>query len=253
MAETKKTGTATKKGSFLEEAAGIGLENIAQDDVQIPKLKLLQSMSPELDESKPAYNEKAKNGVFYLTIPGVPLGKKIEVIPLHQVTFWVEYLPGRGGFVGRHTPNSIPVDKTDFSNWYRKDTGNEIVESREWVVLVIGHEEVGPVLMSFTSSAIKASKAWMSLVSIERTPGGNPAPIFANVWELSSVSQSNDKGSWSVVSSAPRKVRMITEKEYKSIVSPARDAAVAILAPPPVSAGPAIEHKSSGEKKKIAY
>lgn len=223
MAETKKT--SVPKGSFLDAFGGEGLEHISPEDLQIPRLKVLQALSPELDEAKPVYNDAAKNGDFYLTLPGVSLKKSVEVIPLHQATFWIEYLPGRGGYVGRHLPGTIAVDKTDYANWFNPANGNQIVESRDWVVLVVGHEEVGPVIMSFTSSQIKASKSWLSLVSMERTPGGKVAPIFANVWNLTSVGQSNDKGSYYVISSAPKKVRMITEKEYKELVEPARSAA----------------------------
>lgn len=257
MAEVKKT-TAKKtepKGSFMDQIAGVGLEHISPDDLQVPRLKLLQGLSPELDESASNYDPKAKNGHFYLTIPGENLGKEVEVIPVHQATFWTEWTPGRGGFVARHLPGTIVVDKSDFANWFRPDTGNEIQESRDWVVLVVGHEDIGPVIMSFTSSMIKASKAWMSNIAMQRTPGGNVAPIFAHVWKLISVSQKNEKGSWSSVSTSPEKVRMITEKEYKEIIEPARTAATAMqnqaIAAPP--AQKAIANNGGGTVEEAEY
>ncbi len=247
MATAKKA--PVQKTSFLEEHSGAGLENIGADDLQVPRLKLLNALSPELDEAKPNYIAKSRAGQFALTLPGISLGKTVDVIPLHNQTFWVEYLPSRSGYVGRHLPGSFPVDQTDFSNWFRPDNGNEIVETRDWVVLVKGHEEVGPVLMSFTSSAIKSSKSWMSLIAIERTPAGKAAPIFANIWKLSSVAMSNEKGSWHVVSTMPEKVRMITEKEFNDHVDNARQVATTIQtqmlpAPSPAQA----EQKAVAEK-----
>ena len=237
MATAKK---AQAQKSFLEDYSGQGLENVSPEDIIIPRIKLLQALSPELDANKDNFIKGAKVGEFVLTIPGISLGKEIELIPVQARTFWMEWEPGRGGLVGRHEVGSIEVDKSDYAHW-TTPAGTEVQESRDWIVLLKGHEDAGACIMSFTSTMIKASKAWLTTISMERTPGGNVAPIFANIWKLSSVNKSNDKGSWYTVSTGVQKVRTITEKEFNTYVAPVRAAATAIQ--DNSAAQPRIEHE----------
>jgi len=239
--------------NFMESMAGAGLENISPDDVIIPRIKVLQALSPELDDSAANFIKGSKVGDFILSVPGVSLGKSITIIPLAARTYWMEWQPNRGGFVARHEPGSIEVDKTDFSNWVKVDNGNDVQESRDWFVLVKDMESYGPVIMSFTSTQIKASKTLMSMISMERTPGGNIAPIFAFNWILESIKNTNDKGSWYNISSTPKKGRMITQKEYTNFIENARGVVEVIQSQGlPAPHTEQIEHKEAPGKKPTA-
>src|SRR4030066_1543838 len=122
MSDTKK-----KAVDFLEEIAGQGTENIAMDDMKTPFLVILQQNSPQCVKGNSAYVKGAEAGFFFNSLTQKIYGPEIEFIPLCVIKEWLEWKPNRGGFAGKHAPNSVKVNKEDFSHW-RLANGNEIVE-----------------------------------------------------------------------------------------------------------------------------
>ena len=99
VAEQKTAEIVQFDPTMFEEDAGVGLENMGQDDLALPFLKILGGMSKELDDL-----EDARKGDIYNTVTGaVYKGKDgIKVIPVAYQRRFIQWAP-RGEGTGAPT------------------------------------------------------------------------------------------------------------------------------------------------------
>lgn len=220
---------ALAKTEFLDEVAGQGFENMGAEDFQIPFLRILQALSPQVDEDSDEYVEGAKQGMFFNTVTSRLYGRTIEVIPLMYKKVWLEWAPNRGGLVARHDPGSIEVDKSDFSKW--KHGENDVAEHHVFYVLCADHLDEGPMVFSLSSSGIKHARNWNTQLMLTKLPSGSRAPFFSSVWRMETVKNQNDQGTWYQVGERKTmidRVRFITLDEFQQIVQPSRESLKAL-------------------------
>ena len=185
---------------LLEQYAGAGVSSDASDNT-IPFIYLVQAMSPVATKANPAYIKGAMAGSIW------PRGEKvvwdgdegIRVIPCFFTKAWVEWLPERAGFVARYNFNEKPHEASLVDKVWRMPNGNLLQESREHTVLVLDkYDTPTPFVIAMTSTNLKSSKDWMTLMNRQATPKGNVAPAFAYSYTLLTTPRTNDKGSWYV-------------------------------------------------------
>jgi len=112
MADKKRNAVAEQKTakviqfdpSMFEGDAGVGLENMGQEDLALPFLKILSGMSKELDDL-----EEARKGDIYNTVSGqVYKGKEgIKIIPVAYQRRFIQWAPlgeGTGAPVAIYAP-----------------------------------------------------------------------------------------------------------------------------------------------------
>lgn len=184
----------------MEAFSGMGFEGADKDSFAIPFLRILQPTSPQIDEEGPAYVDGAKAGMFLNTVTDQLLGKAITIIPIHYTRDFVEWQPNRGGFVKSHGNDPAVLQRIvsiDDNNNSILDNGNTIQDTRNHFVLIAEMPELGPIILSLTSTGIRHSKKWMSLMTALRIPNSSKAaPMFAGVWTIETVRNSNDDGTW---------------------------------------------------------
>lgn len=222
MATKKKTKkTATKnavakrdKGklpalaSMYERDAGAGFEYADADSYAIPFLVVLQKMSPQCDDDQDAYIKGAKPGMFLNTATQEIYDGKVGVVLVpcsfrRQMVEWVPRDEG-GGFRG-----SYDVDDVDFASLSRDESGrfvnengNHLVDTRYHYCLLVTEngKRVQPVVFSLSSTQIKKSRNWMTLMNGIRIKGRNGKefcpPMFSHAYRVTSVGESNEKGDW---------------------------------------------------------
>ena len=78
---------------------------------------------------------------------------------------------------------------------YINHDGLALVDTREWYGLLIDGDTITAVLMSLSKTQLKKSKRWLTLAQGIRH-NGKPMPLFSQVYKLTTVPESNDKGSW---------------------------------------------------------
>lgn len=208
VATTGTSAVATTGPIDFTADAGSGFEDTTAADYAIPFLRQLQSLSPQCKKMDPAYLKGAEEGDFYNTVTErlYKGDKGVYIIPCHYIHKYNEWAPGRGGFRGSHTAaeyatlrrETRPDDKGNPAEW-NKDTGNMLQDAREHYVLVVdedGNSE--PALLVLTGSQLKKSRKWMTQMQGIRI-NGMVAPMFSQMYLLSSVPESNDKGSWAGV------------------------------------------------------
>ncbi len=202
-----------------------GFEQITQETMAIPFVRILQKLSPQLNKQKPEYVEGAEEGQFFNTITKMVYGSSIRCIVLKFEHMYIEWRPERGGFVGYHSPEhaeQLAVDHT-FGNWKTKD-GNLLQETYAYLVLIEGHEREGVCVLSMGSSSIKVAKQWNRLMVTHIMENGKQARPYYLVWELKTEYMSNDKGDWympsvSFVSYIGKAQYEITQTERKLLPS----------------------------------
>ena len=109
---TKKEGALATVN--FEADAQQGAQNISQEDLALPFLKILGQLSPEVNERDGKYVEGAKPGKIMNTVTN-QLYDSIEVVPCHykrQYVEWQDRGTSTGAPVAIHDADSDIVSQT---------------------------------------------------------------------------------------------------------------------------------------------
>ncbi len=69
IAQKKTTDVVVSElDKMLEADAGVGLENITTEDMQIPFIRIIQALSPQLQKDDPLYIKGAEQGDIFNTV-----------------------------------------------------------------------------------------------------------------------------------------------------------------------------------------
>lgn len=198
----------------VQKTAKIG--NIDRSDIIIPRVKLLQMISPEVEEF-----EAAKAGDFWHTVLGESLGSSIKVVPVILRKTYVLWAP-RGddrGILARasdgmhwDTPNMTftvkpknsptPVDYElgemvgkdiglgRFGTSIPGDPGSAPAASLTFEVMFVfpDHPDIGPALVINTRSAVRPALELISKTELR------PVDHYAQQYEMSAVKQKGNEG-----------------------------------------------------------
>ena len=200
-----KAKANTSLALFGDDAKGF--DNMTQDDLALPFVRILGQLSPQVTAGDAKYIEAAKPGMIYNTVTSELYdgNKGIKVIPCYykkDYPEWSDRGDGPGAPVAIHMPNSevINTGKREGSK-IRLPNGNYLEETAYYYVLM--ETKAGgmtPALITMKSSQLSVSKNWNSMmktIQIEDGKGGFVTPpMHAVVYNLSSAIQKNDKGSW---------------------------------------------------------
>ena len=184
-----------------------GFENMTQEDLALPFLRILGQLSPQVTEGDAKYVSNAKPGMIYNTVTSeLYVGKKgIKVIPCYykkDFPEWSDRGDGPGAPVAVHLSNSpvIQTGKRDGSK-IRLPNGNYLEETASYYVLA--ETKTGgytPALITMKSTQLNVSKKWNSMMKTIQIPDGKGGfaipPMHGVVYNLASTLQKNDKGSW---------------------------------------------------------
>lgn len=196
---TKEIITPTSVIDFSEDAS-VGLENTDKSSFAIPFITILQGLSPQLKDV-----EGARPGLFINTITN-ELFSEVQVIPCaFQRVFvrWQSRASG-GGYKGQFSAADIELKKVDYTvdaNGAYKMDDDELVDTRNHFVLYKTCDDIWkPALISMSSTLIKKSKRWMTLIQGIEMKGTDgkifTPPSFSHSYCLRAVEERNSKGSW---------------------------------------------------------
>lgn len=205
-------GALVDPANSFGEFADAGLGNMGKDDLAIPFLVILQSGSPQCKRSEGEYIDGAAEGMLYNTVTKEvidPAKQDVLVIACAYNRSFIEWKlrENGGGFVREH-----PADDRLLSQCQRDDkgrdilpSGNQLNDTRAFYVMVMYERDDGeqvfmPAFITLTSTQIKKAKQWLTqqkMLKLPRPGGGTyTPPMFASKWKVTTVPESNDKGSW---------------------------------------------------------
>lgn len=221
-AKSTESGTSlpvaiTDRPSYLAvpEGGARGSENVQVMDCVIPRLELIQDLSPQRKQNKPEYIEGAEEGDIFNTVTRTLLGKSVIVVPVlfrKEYIIWKDRKQG-GGFKGAHADEASA--KAALAALEDKQAC-EIIDTAQHFCLLIHGGRVDEVVVSMSRTKMKVSRQWNSLV---RLTGFDR---FAHAYRLESVPESNAKGSfynWKITpyGYAPEAVFRAGEKLYEQV------------------------------------
>lgn len=184
---------------LMLQDAGTGFEDFEAADFIAPFLMILQTGSPQLKEDHQLYVPDAKPGRIINTQSN-RVYKEVHVIPCRYKFRYTEWKPrgSGGGFVGSFDRGSEPKDlqADQLTGLLSRTNGNQIQSTGYYLALLMeeGNERV---IIPMYSTQLKKSRQWNSrMMSLKLGPDESVAPMFSHIWKLSTVAESNNKGSW---------------------------------------------------------
>jgi len=196
----KKEGALA--ANLFEADANQGTQNISQEDLALPFLKILGQLSPEVNKRDGKYVEGAEPGKIINTVTNA-LYDTVNVIPVfykRQYIEWQDRGTSTGAPVAIHDANSAIVNQTTKGKDYkdRLPNGNYLDNTASHFVITV-EDNPSTALISMKSTQLKISRKWNSMMMGIKMQGKNglfTPPTYSHIYKLSTTQMSNDKGTW---------------------------------------------------------
>ena len=205
VAKKKSNGKiAVMDENMFAQDAGVGVTDLGTEDLAIPFLKILQKMSPELDDIDGAKSGDIMNTVTKDLIKGK---EGVRVVNCAYSLQYIEWEPrGTGTGAPRRiytSSDELPVtERGDDNKDYVVDgNGTYLERTAQHYVLVIDDDGITQqALMPMKATQFKKSKQWnsaMRALKMRDSKGGMfIPPRFSHIWHLTTGAEENKNGSW---------------------------------------------------------
>jgi len=200
----KKENAGALSSNVFEADAAAGSQNIGQEDLALPFLKVLGQLSPEVNKRNSKYVQGAEPGMIINTVTNELYDgeKGINVVPVFYKRQYIEW-QDRGESSGAPVKiydagDDIPQATRDKSNKDRLPNGNYLDNTANHFVLCLGNTPE-TALISMKSTQLKVSRKWNSMMMGIKMQGKNglfTPPTYSHIYNLKTVQMSNDKGTW---------------------------------------------------------
>jgi hypothetical protein len=177
---------------FLQQYGAVGNESVGVEDIVIPRLGLIQSLSPEVDDSDPKYIEDAKPGDFFNSLTREVYASPVSVVFVDrkkEFTVFKKRSAGGGfrGSFGSEAEAKIAIQ-----------TGDDPIDQMEIVetamnfglILNADNKVISEIVIPMTSTKLKVDRQINSMIRLRG------AARFASVFYLESTKEKNDKGTF---------------------------------------------------------
>lgn len=166
-----------------------GSEDVGARDLILPRVDVLQALSPQIKKSDPNYIPGAEQGMVFNTVTGELYGSSVQFIPVlfrKEFTVWRMRKAG-GGFCGAFR-SMEEADK--FRAGLQNPDDHESVESHQHFCILLTEHGPEEAVFSMTKSKLKVSRALNTLVQIAGVDR------FAKAYRMDAVETSSDKGDY---------------------------------------------------------
>ncbi len=175
--------TSNNVPAYIKQDSARGNENVTNDDLQLPRLDVLQALSPQINKKKDQYIEGAEAGMLFNTLTGELYGDSVNITPVSFVKrflVWVDRKQDNEGGLRGVFDTMEEAEKAISGD--PEESKLEIVPTAEHLVLFDDGTEV---ILSMAKSKAKVSRKFNSLV---RLNGGDR---FSRRYKVTTV---DDKG-----------------------------------------------------------
>jgi len=191
----------------FEQFQGEGFSEVKTEDLAIPFLRVLADVSPQVKKRDGAYVEGAEAGMIFNTVTSELYDgeKGINLLPCYykrEFVEWTDRGEGTAAPVAIHPVSSpiIGTAKRDATFKDRLPSGNYLENTASYFVTIIKDDGSGETaLITMKSTQLKTSRTWNSMMNSIKIKGSNghfTPPPFSHIYNLKTVPQSNDKGTW---------------------------------------------------------
>ena len=189
---TKKSeiakATTEQLPAYMQQGEARGSEAVTTDDLSIPRLDVIQALSPQRKKSDPAYIEGAEEGMLFNSVTQVLYGAAVTFVPVFFRKEWLVWKDrdSGGGFNGAFPTKSEGVaEANELGDDY------EAVETAQHFGLIVGDGgTLEEVVISMSRSKMKASR---QLNTLAKMIGGDR---FSSTYEVSAIEVNGEKGDY---------------------------------------------------------
>lgn len=205
--------------AYIKQGAGRGNENVTSDDIQIPRISVLQALSPQIKKSDPEYIEGAEQGIIFNVLTGELYPDGIQFVPVffekdHLV--WKTRKSG-GGLIARCASAQEAQALANSDDTY------EYVEAPNHICILLKSDGTPDceVSIPMPTSKQKVSRRLNSLIRL------NQGDRFSRVYKLLAVEDESPSGEyWNLavenVGFPQEEAYLAAEVLYDSITSGAK-------------------------------
>ena len=185
MTNKKANGSSSTKGTDLtalfEKHAGQGFGEIGTEDLNTPRIQIIQALSPVLNKTKPEYRADAGAGDFLFTGSNSVIdGQKGFLFqPCWYDRNYVEWRlrEDGGGLVSVHPSDTDMIFKAERDNRYRdiltKSDGSktQLVNTGNHYGFLHLNDVLYRAVINMSGSQLKHSRAWNNMVVTQVVKG----------------------------------------------------------------------------------
>ena len=176
-------------------------------DLTVPYIRIVQSTSGYMKRNDSDYIADAKEGDILDTLT-LTLRQRAAFIPSKYEQTFAEWKPNMGPLVRQWGTDrsaydaAAPQTEGFEAGTHVTAEGNLIVPAATYYGLLLDESGTSmPVILAFTGTQAKKSRKMATLVSSLQMSGANgesfTAPMWSRIYQLNTVPESNEKGSWS--------------------------------------------------------
>lgn len=183
---------------YINQSSARGSENVTTDDLVIPRLEVIQGLSPAVKPGDPGFIKGAAQGMLNNSVTRQLYGEHCYVIPVY---FTVQYLVWRD----RKRAKELGTEQTGFFGAFNtadeaqarleqeeggQDKALEVVDTPQHLCLILNPDtrNCDEIMLSMPRTKAKVSRQFNSMVKLA---GGDR---FGRVYKVSSVLQKNSQG-----------------------------------------------------------
>jgi len=190
--QTKVAGTSItdQRPEWLSADSGRGSEDVTIDDMILPRVEVLQALSPQLKKTDPQYIPGSEQGIIFNTVSGELYGPSITIIPVvfrREFIVWQDRKLG-GGFRGAfNTAEEAEQERQSLEN----PDQHEVTETHvNFVLLVHPDGKMEEAVLSWSKSKRKVSRKLNSLVQMINSDR------FSRAYKLTAIPVDGPKGEY---------------------------------------------------------
>ena len=220
--ESSAVALVDERPEYVNPETARGNEAVGIQDLVIPRIDVIQALSPQRKKSDPTYIEGAEEGMLFNTVTGMLYGTGMTVVPVifrKEYIIWKDRKSGggyRGAFKDEDTANGAMRNLEDGALC-------EVIETAQHFCIIIPDD--GPVddaVISMSRSKMKASRNLNTLVQM----AGNDR--WSRAYRMDSIEVDGAKGEyWSIqfkqLGYVPKDIFERGEKMYEAVRAGARD------------------------------
>lgn len=200
--QVAKRGNTDVAPVELQQFEGAGLENVGASDLLVPRISILQALSPQLSKKKTEFIKDAKMGDICDVGVGEVFTDGILFLPVYYRKDYLEWAPrksGKGLINIHNSPKILDETTRDDKNKPVLPNGNYIAETAQFFgfnLTADGRQSFLPM----ASTQLKKARQWLTLATGEKLnrPDGSSfqPPLFYRTYQLTTAEESNNDGEW---------------------------------------------------------
>lgn len=199
---TKASASLPAEQDGFESFANAGLENVTAADMLVPRLAILQALSPQVNKRKAEHIAGAEVGMIADVGTGELFPDGVWFLPVLYRKDYLEWAPrdsGKGLVAVHSDPAILDGCQSNERNQPILPSGNYIAETAQFFGLNLS-AGARHCFVPMASTQLKKARRWNTLAmgeKLKRADGSEfTAPLFYRTYMLTSAEESNSEGDW---------------------------------------------------------